>query len=140
MRTLFLALTLGLTLALPVSTQELIVERNVNLREGPSSSTSVIRLLEPPERLVRTDAAPQNRYLQVVTEDLRLAGCGRTTLNRRPPQSHQRPQHARALLPTRQLWSPTTAQKGLRFGTRTSTSARRSWSIARATCSSTARI
>ena len=66
MRTLILTITLGL-ISLTVSAQELVVERNVNLREGPSSSTAVIRLAGAP---VRTEAAPQNRYLQVVTEDL----------------------------------------------------------------------
>ena len=63
-------LAILIALALPCSAfaQELIVERNVNLRDGPSSSHGIIRTLEPPERLVRTDTAPQGNYLEVVTE------------------------------------------------------------------------
>ena len=59
-----------LLLPLPAIAQELVVKSNVNLREGPSSSTPAIRLLKPPERLVRTDSAPTGDYLEVVTEHL----------------------------------------------------------------------
>lgn len=39
-----------------------VVERNTNLRAGPSSSQPVIRLLTPPEELVVLDPTPTGRY------------------------------------------------------------------------------
>jgi uncharacterized protein YgiM (DUF1202 family) len=55
---------LGLT-APPAPAQTAVVTRNVNLRTGPSGTSAVIRLLEPPDELTILDPEKVNGYYEV---------------------------------------------------------------------------
>jgi hypothetical protein len=60
---------LGLLLAASAFGETAVVRRNVHLRETPSTAARSIRILEPPEEVDVLDAAPQDGFVRVETED-----------------------------------------------------------------------